>query len=64
MSVVFSIVLEVQKEIIRAQQWQIDAAQTVFDAGAQAIAAQQAAAKIAQANACTRVVRANIWGWM
>ena len=60
MSDFFSVAVEVQKEIIRAQEAQLDAAPAVLDAGAQAVAAQQAAQRVAEANAGAWVM----WGWM
>lgn len=64
MSDFFSVAVEVQKEIIRAQQAQLDAVQAVLDVGTQAAAAQQAAQRVAEANARAWVAWANMWGWM
>lgn len=68
MSDLFAAAVEVQKGVLRAQQAQLDAAQAVvelgLDAGSQAVAAQQAAARLADANARAWTTWANMWGWM
>lgn len=68
MSDFFSIAVEVQKEIIRAQQAQLDAAQAMLDGGLDAEAkvaeAKRAATKVAEANARAWTAWANLWGWM
>ena len=59
----FSTAVAMQKEILRAQQAQIDAAQAMLDAGAQGVAMQEAGRKVAEANTRAWKTWAGLWGW-
>lgn len=59
----FSTAVEMQREIIRAQQVQLDAAQKMLDAGAELTALQQAGQKAAEANLAAWRQWARLWGW-
>ncbi|WP_375287535.1 hypothetical protein [Sphingomonas sp.] len=59
----FSTAVAMQKEILRAQQAQLDAAQAMLDAGAQGVAMQDAGRKAIEANARAWKAWAGLWGW-
>lgn len=59
----FSTAVEMQREIIRAQQVQLDAAQKMLDAGVELTALQQAGQKAAEANLAAWRQWARLWGW-
>ncbi len=59
----FSTAVEMQREILRAQKAQIDAAQKMLDAGEQMTALQQAGQKAAEANLAAWKQWAKFWGW-
>ncbi|ATY31915.1 hypothetical protein [Sphingomonas psychrotolerans] len=59
----FSTAVEMQREILRAQKAQIDAAQKMLDAGKQMSALQQAGQKAAVANLAAWKQWARLWGW-
>lgn len=63
MSDFFSTAVAIQKEILRAQQAQIDAAQAMLDAGTQGVAMQEAGRKVIDANARAWKSWAGLWGW-
>lgn len=54
--------LAVQRDLIRAQQAQMDAAQTMLDAGRQMAAMQQAGLKAAEANLAMWRQWSAMWG--
>lgn len=59
----FSTAIEMQREILRAQQAQLDAAQKMLDAGKQITAMQDAGQKAVQANMAAWKQWAGLWGW-
>jgi hypothetical protein len=59
----FSTAIEMQREILRAQQAQLDAAQKMLDAGKQFTSMQQAGQKAAEANMAAWKQWAGLWGW-
>jgi len=59
----FSSMLDMQRELLRAQKAQIDAAQKMVDAGKQMTAMQQAGQKAAEANFAAWKQWAGFWGW-
>jgi hypothetical protein len=63
MSDVFSTMIEMQREILRAQKAQIDAAQKMLDAGKQMTVLQEAGQKAAEANLAAWKQWAKLWGW-
>ncbi|MBB5710642.1 hypothetical protein [Sphingomonas xinjiangensis] len=59
----FSTAVEMQREIIQAQQAQMAAAKTMLDAGKQMTALQDAGQKAAAANLALWGQWAKLWGW-
>lgn len=59
----FSTAVEMQREILRAQKAQMEAAQKMLDAGKQMTALQQAGQKAAEANLDAWKQWAKLWGW-
>lgn len=59
----FSTAVEMQREIIRAQEAQVDAARKMLDAGKQMTALQEAGQKAAEANMAAWKQWARLWGW-
>jgi hypothetical protein len=59
----FSTAVAMQKEILRAQQAQVDAAQAMMDMGAQSVAMQEAGRKAVEANTRAWKAWAGLWGW-
>lgn len=59
----FTLATEVQREILRAQKAQMDAAQTMLDAGEKVAALQEAGTKAAEANVKLWKQWAGLWGW-
>jgi hypothetical protein len=59
----FSTAVEMQREILRAQKAQMDAAQKMLDAGKQMSALQEAGQKAAEANMAAWQQWAKLWGW-
>lgn len=59
----FSTAVEMQREILRAQKAQIDAAQKMLDAGKQMSAMQEAGQKAAEANLAAWKQWTKLWGW-
>ena len=55
--------LDMQREMLRAQKAQIDAAQKMIDAGRQMTALQDAGRKAAEANLDLWKQWASLWGW-
>lgn len=58
----FTIASEMQREIIRAQKAQIDAAQQILDAGEQVTDLQEAGQKATEANLAFWKQWAKLWG--
>lgn len=58
----FTLATDMQREIIRAQQVQLDAAQKLIDAGKQVTDLQEAGQKAAEANLSLWKQWANLWG--
>lgn len=58
----FTLATDMQREIIRAQQVQLDAAQKLIDAGKQVTDLQKAGQKAAEANLSLWKQWANLWG--
>ncbi|MBX3594294.1 hypothetical protein [Sphingomonas sp.] len=58
----FTLATDMQREIIRAQKAQMDAAQTLLDAGKQVAAVQEAGQKAAEANLSYWKQWAKLWG--
>ena len=63
MSDFFSTAIEMQREILRAQQGQLDAARKMLDAGHQMTALQEAGQKAAEANIAAWKQWTKLWGW-
>jgi hypothetical protein len=63
MSDFFSTAVEMQREMLRAQKAQIDAAQQMLDAGRDLTKLQQAGQKAAEANLAAWKQWAKFWGW-
>lgn len=63
MSDLFSLGLQMQRDLIKAQQAQIDAAQKMLDAGRDVMKFQQAGQKAAEANLAAWKQWAGMWGW-
>jgi len=63
MSDFFSTAIEMQREILRAQKAQMDAAQKLLDAGKQFASMQEAGQKAAEANLAAWKQWAGFWGW-
>ncbi|MCW3835824.1 hypothetical protein ACFQ1E_05150 [Sphingomonas canadensis] len=59
----FSTAIEMQREVLRAQQAQLDAAQKMIDAGDQVAALHEAGQKAAEANLALWKQWAGLWGW-
>lgn len=59
----FSTAVEMQREILRAQKAQMDAAQKMLDAGREAARLQQAGQKAAEANLAMWKQWTKMWGW-
>jgi hypothetical protein len=59
----FSTAVEMQREILRAQKAQMDAAQTMLGAGKQLNDLQEAGQKAAEANLAAWQQWAKFWGW-
>ena len=59
----FSTAVEMQREILRAQKAQMDAAQKMLDAGKQMTALQEAGQKAAEANLAAWQQWSKLWGW-
>ncbi|MGK6321202.1 hypothetical protein [Sphingomonas sp. DT-204] len=63
MSDFFSTMVDMQREILRAQKAQLDAAQRGLDLSAQIAAAQEVTHKAAEANLKAWKAWASLWGW-
>ena len=63
MSDFFSTAIEMQREILRAQKAQMDAAQEMLDAGKHMTALQEAGQKAAEANLAAWKQWSSFWGW-
>jgi hypothetical protein len=63
MSDFFSTAIEMQREILRAQKAQMDAAQKMLDAGKHMTALQEAGQKAAEANLAAWKQWSSLWGW-
>ena len=63
MSDFFSTAVEMQREILRAQKAQMDAAQKMLDGGRELMKLQQAGQKAAEANLAAWKQWSNLWGW-
>lgn len=63
MSDFFSTAIEMQREILRAQKAQMDAAQKMLDAGKHMTALQEAGQKAAEANLAAWKQWSSFWGW-
>ena len=59
----FSTAVEMQREILRAQKAQMDAAQKMLDAGREAAKLQEAGRKAAEANLAMWKQWTKMWGW-
>lgn len=59
----FSTAIEMQREILRAQKAQLDAAQKMLDAGKQVTALQETGQKVAEANLEAWKRWSKLWGW-
>lgn len=59
----FTLGLQVQRDLLKAQQAQIDAAQKLLDAGRDVMKFQQAGQKAAEANLAAWKQWSSIWGW-
>lgn len=59
----FSTAVDMQREILRAQRAQLDAAEKMFDAGRQMTKLQDAGQKAAEANLAAWKQWAGFWGW-
>ena len=59
----FTLATDMQREILRAHQAQMDAAQTMLDAGKKVAALQETGAKAAEANVKLWKQWAGLWGW-
>lgn len=58
----FTLASDMQREILRAQKAQMDAAQKMLDAGKQVAALQEAGQKAAEANLSYLKQWARLWG--
>lgn len=58
----FTLATDMQREILRAQQAQMDAAQTMLDTGKQVAALQEAGQKAAEANLSYWKQWTKLWG--
>jgi hypothetical protein len=63
MSDFFSTAIEMQREILRAQKAQMDAAPKMLDAGKHMTALQEAGQKAAEANFAAWKQWSSLWGW-
>lgn len=63
MSDFFSTAIEMQREILRAQKAQMDAAQKMLDAGKHMTTLQEAGQKAAEANLAAWKQWSSFWGW-
>lgn len=63
MTDLFTLGLQMQRDLIKAQQAQIDAAQKMLDAGRDVMKFQQAGQKAAEANLAAWKQWAGMWGW-
>ncbi len=59
----FTLGLQVQRDMLKAQQAQMDAAQKLLDAGRDMAKLQQAGQKAAEANLAAWKQWAGMWGW-
>ncbi|MGK6355901.1 hypothetical protein ACMGDH_11845 [Sphingomonas sp. DT-207] len=59
----FSTAVEMQREILRAQRAQLDAAEKMLDAGRDFAKLQQAGQKAAEANLVAWKQWTRLWGW-
>ena len=59
----FSTMVELQREMLRAQKTQIDVAQKMLDAGREAAKLQEAGQKAAEANLAAWKQWSSFWGW-
>ncbi len=59
----FTLGLDMQRDLMRAQKAQMDAAQKLLDAGRDAMKLQQAGQKAAEANLAAWKQWAGMWGW-
>ena len=59
----FSTAIEMQREILRAQKAQLDAAQKMLDAGKQMASMQEVGQKAAEANLAAWKQWSSLWGW-
>jgi hypothetical protein len=59
----FAFMAEAQREMLKAQRAQIDAAQKLLDAGKQVTTLQEAGQKAAQANLAAWKQWSSFWGW-
>lgn len=63
MSDFFSLAIDMQREMLRAQKAQMDAAQKMVDAGRELTKLQEAGQKAAEANLAAWKQWSNFWGW-
>jgi hypothetical protein len=55
--------IEMQRDLLKAQKAQMDAAQKMLDAGRDAMKLQQAGQKAAEANLAAWKQWSSMWGW-
>jgi hypothetical protein len=63
MSDFFSTAIEMQREILRAQKAQMDAARKMLDGGRELMKFQEAGQKAAEANLAAWKQWSSLWGW-
>lgn len=63
MSDFFTAAIHWQREILRAQQAQLDAAQAMIDAAGRAVDLQKAGQQALDANARASAAWLKLWGW-
>lgn len=63
MTDLFTLGLQMQRDLIKAQKAQMDAAQKMLDAGRDVMKFQQAGQKAAEANLDAWKQWAGLWGW-
>ena len=59
----FTTAVEIQREILRAQKAQLDAAGKMLDAGREMTKLQEAGQKAAEANLAAWKQWSKLWGW-
>lgn len=59
----FTLGLQMQRDLLKAQKAQMDAAQKMIDAGKQLHVMQEAGQKAAEANLAAWKQSAGMWGW-